>query len=228
MNEPEQHEDVLRDVLHQAGDHMNASPELAQRAERAARRRRTARRSTTGALALVAVGTTIGVLAADNTGLRSSTSPSYSASQLQLPACTTSMNAYPLHQVGGAAPGRTTPAGPVIPSNPVAAVLCRFEGAGVLAGSATVTDQAQLARLQTAVNAGQAYSGPMFCLASAGRNAVVVFVYPRGTANFTVSYVEACASLYTKNGSYLIRGDFVQLLTDWTGNWTVEASPSKG
>ena len=116
----------------------------------------------------------------------------------------------------------------MIPSNPVAAVVCRFEGAGDLAGSATVTDRAQLTRLQAAVNASQAYSGSMYCMQGVGRTAVIVFVYPSGTADFTVGYVQACASLYTKNGSYLIRGGFEQLLTDWTGSWKIEASPSKG
>ena len=94
MNESKQHEDALRDVLHQTVDHINASPELAQRAESAARRRRTARRSTTGALALVAVGTTIGVFATGNSGPLSSASPSYSTSQVQLPACSANMNPY--------------------------------------------------------------------------------------------------------------------------------------
>ena len=217
MNEPEQHEDELRDVLHHTVDHIHSSPDLAQRVENAAKRRRAARRSATGAMALIAA-VTAGVLAADHVGVHRGASATYSTAQVQLPACAADESAY--HHAPATASSTPAPAatGPVVPGSPVAAVLCRYGTGGNLAASATITSQAQLGRLQAAMDLGQAYSGVMYCM-QGGFNAVVVFAYPQstGTGDLTVRYDGACASLYTKAGSYLVRGDVYTLITEWTG-----------
>jgi hypothetical protein len=222
MIETEKHDEALQDVLHHAVDHIHASPDLAQRVEGAARRRRTTRRSAAGAMALAAVVTT-GVLAAGNTRIHQGASPTYSTSRA--PACAANESAYQ-QPLASRSPALThVAAGPVVPGSPVAAVVCRFGAGGDLAASATVTSQSQLDRLRAAMNASQAYKGPMYCMAS-GLSAVIVFAYPQGAADLTVIYGGACASLYTNGGKYLVRGDVDALITAWTGNWQSEANPS--
>lgn len=214
MNEPEQHEDAVRAVLHRTVDHIHASSELAERAESTARRRRTTRRSVTAAIALIAVGTTTGVLVAAHTG----TSSAYSTNRTRLPVCAAKFSAYKRPLGTGSAASGHKATGPVVPGNPVAAIVCRYSDYGDLAGSATVTAQTQLALLQTTMNKSEPYSGGIFCMADTGRDAVIVFTYPQGTADLTVTWNPACISLYTNAGSYLVSSGLPQLITDWTGN----------
>jgi hypothetical protein len=227
MNETERDQDALHNVLHHAVDHVYAPVDLAQRVEAvgAARRRRTARWSAAGAIALVAVGATAGVLVSVHAGALPSTSTTYATSHNQLPSCANNASAYQHPKPVGNAPAVHTATAPVVPGSPGAAVVCRYAGSGDLGGSATITDRSQLTRLQSAMNAGKAYSGAMYCMASTG-TAAVVFVYPHGTANLTVIYDRGCASLYTTAGSYLVRGDVDQLIVGLTGSWQSTASPS--
>lgn len=104
-------------------------------------------------------------------------------------------------------------------------MVCRYAADGELSGSAKVTEHDRLASLQSALNAGKAYSGPMYCMAGSG-TAALIFVYPAGTADLTVIYNRGCASLYTDAGSYLTRGNVDQLIADWTGSWQSTASPT--
>lgn len=224
MNQPEQHDDVLRDVLHHTVDHIHASADLAQRVESAARRRRTARRSATGAMALAAVAIT-GVLAAGHIAVHQAASPPYSTT-VQLPACVAKQGSY----VHIPAPGNTAlthvATGPVVPGSPVAAVVCRYEG-GDLAASATVTNHTQLGRLQAAMNASRAVTGIWNCWLAADRDAVIVFAYPQGAGDLTVTYEGGgCATLTTNAGSYFAGGDVYTLITAWTGTWRSAVSPS--
>jgi hypothetical protein len=80
-----------------------------------------------------------------------------------------------------------------VPGHPVGAVLCRYAGfgeqqpAGGLAGAAKVTSSAQVARLQSAMNASTALLGTvMGCVQGHGDAAIVIIVYPAGTPDRTV------------------------------------------
>jgi len=232
MNEPEESADEVRDALHDAVDHIHASPDLAQRTESAARRRRTARWSVTGAIAFVAVGATVGLLTAGRSGAVPSATPTYS-SETRLPACAAIASAYQHAGAVASSSPSSTKAEPAVPGSPVAAELCRYAGggeqqpAGALAGSATITDKAQLAQLQAAMNASQLNpGGVMYCPASNGDAAVAIFAYPSGTADLTVYYDRGCGTLRTDTASYILRGDLGQLIIDWTGSWQPTASSS--
>ena len=217
MNEPDEHQDAVHDLLHRTVDHLHAPSDLAQRAERAARRRRTARWSATGTCVLVAIATTAGVLASARTGAAPSTTATYT-NVSALPACAAQLTAYLPMKPSPTSTHAPGAAEPLVPDSPVAAVLCRYAGAGDLAGSATITDKAQLTRLQAATNAGPTSPlGPAYCPASNGRDVILLFAYPRGTADLTVVYEPGCGLLLTRTAMSFARGDLEQLITDAPG-----------
>jgi len=225
MNETDECDDVLHNLLHANVDHIHASTDLADRVEVGARRRRTARRSVTGVVALVAAGAVAGVLTAIHPG-------SVPTAAAQLPRCAQQLNTYlraerrpkPNQGLGNAKP--------LVPGTPVGAVVCRYAGLnelrpeGDLAGSATITDKAQISRLQSAVNKSQIFTGAMYCPFGPSDEAVMFFTYGRGTANLEVFYDRWCGMLHTADASYLVRGDLYQIVTNWTGIWQHPATPS--
>jgi hypothetical protein len=216
MSESDLYDRAVRAALHHAVDDLHASPDLAQRVETkgAARRRRNRGLGVTGAIVLVA-GSVGGVLAASHTP------SSVSATSVrQLPACAANLSAH-TGTAGEYAPEipARAPDVPVVPGKPVAAVVCRY--AGGLAGSAAVTDQAQLAALQSAMNGSKGYTGVVNC-ALIVTESRVTFVYPQGTPELTVEFIPACASVYTNVGSYWASADVGQLITGLTGT----SSPS--
>lgn len=228
MNEPDLHQDTVRDLLHHSVDHFHASNDLAERVERAARRRRTTRWSATGTAALVAIVATAGVLVSDRIGASPTTAASTSASTL--PTCSAQLSDYP--RVG---PDPTTPTPSatelLVPGSPVAVVLCRYAGngerkpVGDLAGSGAITHTAQLARLLAAVNTGHTFLGGVNCPETDGRAVILMFVYPRGTAGLTVAYDVGCGLLMTRTAMSFAGAGLDQIITDSTGTWLPTASP---
>ena len=223
MNEPDVHQEAVHDLLHRTVDHFHASSDLAQRVERAAQRRRAARWSATGTCVLVAIVATAGILASARTGATRSTTATYTNASA-LPACAAQLNTALRIE-----PGPTTHAPraiePLVPGSPVAAVLCRYAGdreqqpAGSLAGSATITEPAQLARLQAATNAGQPFLGAVNCPETDGREVILLFAYPRGKADLTIVYEPWCNLLQTGTAMSFGGGDLEQLITNATGAW---------
>jgi hypothetical protein len=230
MNEPDVHSEAVQDLLHHTVDHFHASDDLAQRVERAARRRRAARWSATGTSVLVAIAATAGVLLSARTGASPTTATSTNASTL--PACSAQLSDY--RPVG---PDLTTRAPnvaePLVPGSPVAAVLCRYAGAterqsgGNLTGSATITDNAQLARLLAATNAGKTFVSAVNCPESDGRAVILLFVYPRGTADLTVDFDSGCNLLTTRTAMSFGGAGLEQFITGLARAWQpAESNPA--
>jgi hypothetical protein len=225
----DEHGDAVHELLHDRVRDVYASADLADRVEAAAKRRRAARWSATGVIALVAVGTTIGALAAAHPG-------SGVSAAAQVPTCAANAHAYDpppgeLNEVGPAATAPLTE--PLVPGDPVAAVLCRYAGnyegqpAGTLAGSATVTDVTRLDQLRRAMNASTATSpnNPIGCAMDFGNVADALIVYPGKAAVRVIHYVPSCHMLnFGEYEDYFASAAFQQLLTDWTGDWRPSAA----
>jgi hypothetical protein len=221
MTDSEQNEAAARNVLKHAVEHIYASPDLARRVEmKALSRRRKGRWSAAGAVALVAIGTVAGLVAAGNGGASASGSPASAPQSAQAAYCASNGSAY----VMTAPPFKTTR--PLGAGNPSAALICRFAGDGALAGSRALTDPTELATLLNALNAAKPYSGSMYCLQFPG-SAAIVLIYPGDQADLVVDYNPSCAELYTKAGTYLVGGgDIEQLIAGWTGGWRSTPSPT--
>jgi len=233
VHDGEAQDDVVRGVLHDWVKDVYAPAELASRAEAAARRRRATRWSVTSALAVVALGVTVGTFAVERSG-GGAGHPAVSAVSQHPLACAATENAYKalLSPVPQASAAVTTV--PPMPGDPDGAVLCRYAGfgeaepAGSLAGKATVTDPGQLAQLKRAINSGDIVppNSVEACAANRDQIAVVLISYPGVSAVRTVLYERYCGLLISDSTSRFAGGGFDQLVTAWTGDWRPTATQS--
>jgi hypothetical protein len=138
---------------------------------------------------------------------------------VRLPACAATLAGYPELKLG---PRQASahPGSPV-PGHPVAAVVCRYAGPdNALTSSVTLTSQAKVARLQSAMNESRVIppDTPMMCLQGDSDSAVVLFVYPQGTPERVVGMDPWCVTLTTHTARYG-GGGARQLVADWSGKW---------
>jgi hypothetical protein len=146
--------------------------------------------------------------------------PSVTATaEVKLPACASHL---PISRPASTAGSAQVP----VPGDPVGAVLCRYAGTGEqrpvgdLAGTAQETSHAQVAQLQSAINASKALHGTaMGCVQGNGDAAIVIVVYPQGTPARTISFARDCQALFEGFTEYQVSDAFAQLLVDQTGNW---------
>lgn len=223
-------DDAVHELLHEWVSDVYAPADLADRAEAAARRRRAVRRRVTSALAVIALGATVGTLAAVRSG-GGVEHPAAKAVWQRPLSCAANVNAYTANR----SPAPHTAAAdtaPLMPGDPKAAVLCRYTGlgeaqpVGALAGKAVVTDPAQLARLQRVINSGGALQQPgvVNCPIDNDQIAVVLILYPAAPTMRTVLYERYCWLLIGDSTVRWAGGGFDQLVTAWTGDWQPTAA----
>jgi hypothetical protein len=223
-------------LLHDGVKDVYAPADLADRVEVMAKRRRAARRSVTSAVAVVALGTTIGTFAADRrTDSASPPGPAYAVGTPDIArslACAANVSTYMPVSAGGAQtelPVRRSTAAPM-PGDPTSAQLCRYAGrgearpVGTLAGAATVTDPVQLTQLQRAMNAGNTLGSPgEACAVDNDEIAIVLIGYADVPAVRTVRYERWCWLLIGDSTARFAGSSFDQLITAWTGDWQTTA-----
>ena len=257
MNESDAvHEDVLREdavagdsvheflhgLLHDGVKDVHAPADLAGRVEVVAKRRRAARRGVTSAVAMVALGTTIGTFAADRSDSAGRPGPAYAVGTPGIArslACAANVSTYMTVSAGGGGaqtelPVRSSTAAPM-PGDPTSAQLCRYAGrgearpVGTLAGAATVTDPVQLAQLQRAMNSGNTHGSPgEACAADNDEIAIVLIGYAEVPVVRTVRYERWCCLLIGDSTARFAGSGFDQLVTAWTGDWQTTAIAPSG
>lgn len=230
--------DAVRELLHDGVKDVYAPADLAGRVVAAAKRRRAARWGVTSAVAVVALGTTIGTFAADRSDDAGRRVPSYGSygmatSTNQPPlACAANVKTYLVVTASGVQTHVPVMANTVqpMPGDPTSAQLCRYAGRdealpiGALAGAATVTDPVQLAQLQRAMNSGNTLLPQgRTCAADNDEIAIVLIGYTDVPAVRTVRYERWCWLLIGDSTARFASGSFDQLVTAWTGDWQTTA-----